>query len=172
MHDDPILVLDTASPVVSVAIGCDGRIVAQRTLELRRSSEMLLQAVDEALDEAGVTRVELGAVAASRGPGSFTGLRIGLATAIGLHQALGLPATGLDGRRLLARAAAEAFSSGRMAADPEAADSAAVVAVDALRGEWSSQRFRLGPAPEALERAQLRSGDELLALDLPIVGFG
>jgi len=58
-------------------------------------SERLLPAVDRALDEARITLDGLGGIAVSIGPGSFTGLRIGLSTAKGLAYATGLPLVGV-----------------------------------------------------------------------------
>ncbi|MEM9554631.1 MAG: tRNA (adenosine(37)-N6)-threonylcarbamoyltransferase complex dimerization subunit type 1 TsaB [Acidobacteriota bacterium] len=168
-----VLVLDTASPVVSVAIGRvdegGGHLLTCRDLELKRSSEQLLGTVDAVLADAGVTLDELGGVAAVRGPGSFTGLRVGLATALGLHQARGLPAVGLDALRLLARAAAR--DGGRGDGDE------VVAAVDALRGEWMSRRFRLDKTsgrlePTALEEPTLRTAADLFALERPVIAFG
>lgn len=66
-------------------------------------SELVVAAVDLLLRGAGVERSAITAVAASRGPGSFTGVRVGLATAQGLATALGIPAHGFSS--LLAQAA-------------------------------------------------------------------
>jgi len=63
------------------------------TLNLKKThSERLMPLVDRLLTESGVEREELGALAVSAGPGSFTGLRIGVSTARGLAQGLGIPA--------------------------------------------------------------------------------
>ncbi len=94
---------------------------------MERSSNQVLEMMREVLDEAGARPADLGGIVALRGPGSFTGVRIGMATAFGFQQALGLPATGVSTFEILA-AAAEA---------PEG--SVVVAAVDALRGEWSVQ---------------------------------
>ena len=61
--------------------------------------------VQEVLTEAGVGVRDLGGIAVLRGPGSFTGLRIGLATVLGLHQALGVPATAIPSLPVLAASA-------------------------------------------------------------------
>ncbi|HEY4593660.1 MAG TPA: tRNA (adenosine(37)-N6)-threonylcarbamoyltransferase complex dimerization subunit type 1 TsaB, partial [Thermoanaerobaculia bacterium] len=126
-----LLALDTGSPLVSVALARDGAVVAARSVEQERSSTRLLEMVQEVLDEAGIGIGDLGALAVLRGPGSFTGLRIGLATALGLHQALGIPATALPSLQVLALAAALSGTTGGRV----------IAAVDALRGDWSAQAF-------------------------------
>ncbi|HEV8579267.1 MAG TPA: tRNA (adenosine(37)-N6)-threonylcarbamoyltransferase complex dimerization subunit type 1 TsaB [Thermoanaerobaculia bacterium] len=155
----PLLLLDTGSPLVSVAVAREGKVLAQRSVEQHRSSALLLELVQEALAEAGIGVQDLGGIAALRGPGSFTGLRIGLATALGLHQALGVPATALPTLQVLA-AAADVKGT-------------VIAAVDALRGEWSAQAFLAG---RALSKMELVPGPELprLAGGRPaaIVGFG
>jgi tRNA threonylcarbamoyladenosine biosynthesis protein TsaB len=160
----PLLLLDTGSPLVSVAVSKEGVVVAERAVEQHRSSALLLDLVQEALAEAGIGVRDLGGIAALRGPGSFTGLRIGLATAFGLHQALGVPATALPTLQALAASA------------PAAAGEVVVAAVDALRGEWSAQAFAAGAVPAALGAMTLVPGPELprLAGGSPaaIVGFG
>lgn len=130
--DGPVLALDAASPVVSVAVAAGGETLATRTLELRRSSELLLRTIEEALAEAGAELAGLAGVVALRGPGSFTGLRIGLATALGFHQALGLRSTAIETLPVIAAA---------MGGEGEV-----TAAVDALRGDFYVQRFRLEAA--------------------------
>ncbi|HPC82762.1 MAG TPA: tRNA (adenosine(37)-N6)-threonylcarbamoyltransferase complex dimerization subunit type 1 TsaB [Thermoanaerobaculaceae bacterium] len=66
-------------------------------------SELVMSAVDLLLRAAGLERASLGLVLATRGPGSFTGVRVALATAGGLAAALGIPAVGVPS--LLAQAA-------------------------------------------------------------------
>ena len=103
----PLLALDTGSPLVSVALARDGAVVASRSIEQERSSVRLLEMVQEVLTEAGIGVRDLGGIAVLRGPGSFTGLRIGLATVLGLHQALGVPATAIPSLPVLAASAGE-----------------------------------------------------------------
>lgn len=156
----PVLVLDTGSPLVSVALGRGGEVMALRSVEQGRSSARLLALVGEVLAEGGIEPRGLGGVAALQGPGSFTGLRIGLATVLGLHQALGVPATALPTLKALA---------GSVSSEP---GETVIAAVDALRGEWSAQAFAAGP----LTDLELVPGGELprLAGDGPgvVVGFG
>ena len=79
-----VLALDTATTEATVAV-CDGdRVVCERGRTVTTHSEGLLELVDEALGEAGFGVDALDGIACGEGPGSFTGLRIGLATAKGL----------------------------------------------------------------------------------------
>ncbi|HET9213016.1 MAG TPA: tRNA (adenosine(37)-N6)-threonylcarbamoyltransferase complex dimerization subunit type 1 TsaB [Thermoanaerobaculia bacterium] len=158
-----LLALDTGSPLVSVALARDGAVVAARSVEQERSSTRLLEMVREVLDEAGIGTGDLGAIAVLRGPGSFTGLRIGLATALGLHQALGIPATALPSLQVLALAATlSGINGGRV-----------VAAVDALRGDWSAQGFADGRPLGEMELVpgpglpRLAGGEEAV-----VTGFG
>jgi tRNA threonylcarbamoyl adenosine modification protein YeaZ len=157
-----LLALDTGSPQVSVAVGRGGQVLAERSVEIERSSGRLLEMIGEVLGEAGAKPADLGGVLALQGPGSFTGLRIGLATALGLHQALGVPATAVPTLRVVAARAGEAAGT-------------VVAAVDALRGEWSAQAFRAGPLPEPSSGMELVHGSALPFL-VPgvttVTGFG
>src|SRR5690349_11216019 len=96
--NDPglLLAIDAASPRVSVAVGRGEEVLSERAVEIGRSSGRLMDLIGEVLAEAGARPADLGGVVALRGPGSFTGLRVGLATALGLHQALGVRATALS----------------------------------------------------------------------------
>ena len=62
-----------------------------------RHAESLIPSIDRLLDDQGVSRSMIERIGVNIGPGSFTGLRIGLATAKGLSQALGIPLVGIDG---------------------------------------------------------------------------
>ena len=85
-----LLVLDTAQGLCTVALGREGRVVASRSEPMTRGHQERLPVLVEAvLAEAGVAASALEIVAAARGPGSFTGLRVGLAFAQGLAAATG-----------------------------------------------------------------------------------
>lgn len=162
-----LLVVDAGSPVSSLALSDgegDGERIRHRTFELQQASERLLPALAALLAEAALELRQLDGLVALSGPGSFTGLRIGLATVLGLHQASGLPATALPTATALAAAAAEL--------DP--ADPRDVVAVvDALRGEWTAVRFAAGDPARPLGEARLVTAAELSAGGpARIVGFG
>ncbi len=86
-----LLALDSATLMAGVAAWQDGATVAVRRTRVTVHSDSLLTMVDEVLREAGWTPRQLDGVACASGPGSFTGLRISLATAKGLCFAVGCP---------------------------------------------------------------------------------
>lgn len=88
-----ILCLETATTNCSVAIGESGKIVALRedNNDQYSHAEKLHVFIDELLSETGLEPGDLSAVAVSEGPGSYTGLRIGVSAAKGLCFALGIP---------------------------------------------------------------------------------
>jgi tRNA threonylcarbamoyladenosine biosynthesis protein TsaB len=87
-----ILAIETATEVCSAALVHNGILLGERSLKEKNiHSERLLLLVDEVLKSAQVKNNQLVAIAISIGPGSFTGLRIGLSTAKGLALALEIP---------------------------------------------------------------------------------
>ncbi|OBK24789.1 tRNA N6-adenosine(37)-N6-threonylcarbamoyltransferase complex dimerization subunit TsaB [Mycobacterium asiaticum] len=98
-----VLALDTATPAVTAGIVRleDLATLAERvTVDARAHAERLTPNVIEALAEAGLTMADLDAVVVGCGPGPFTGLRAGMATAAAYGHALGIPVHGvcsLDG---------------------------------------------------------------------------
>ncbi len=109
-----ILGLDTSSLRASVALLRDGALLSHlKHEELNRHSERLKGMLETLLDDTGVKLEELSAIAVGVGPGSFTGLRVGLAFAEGLALGLGIPLLGVDSMRAMA-AMAEATSVKRV----------------------------------------------------------
>lgn len=95
-----ILAIETATPGAAVALGEGRQVVssAQR-VDRRGHAEFLVPALDFCFDQAGWSPADLDAVVVDVGPGLYTGIRIGLATAQGLAAAVGVPvfpASGLD----------------------------------------------------------------------------
>lgn len=87
-----ILNIDTATGVCSVALAREGRVVAMKENDEGLNHSTLLGVyVDEVLRQAGVTMAGVDAVAVSAGPGSYTGLRIGVSLAKGLCYGAGKP---------------------------------------------------------------------------------
>ncbi len=88
-----ILGLDTTTLSCSVALLQGDNLLAEMTLNIKKThSERLMPLLYQLLTESGIEREQIEAIAAAAGPGSFTGLRIGLATARALAQGLGVPA--------------------------------------------------------------------------------
>jgi tRNA threonylcarbamoyl adenosine modification protein YeaZ len=91
-----LLALDTSTPATTVALTDDGRVVAERTeVAANRHGELLSPFIDEVLREAGAGAHDVAMVAVGVGPGPFTGLRVGLVTAAGFADALGVSAHGV-----------------------------------------------------------------------------
>jgi tRNA threonylcarbamoyladenosine biosynthesis protein TsaB len=109
-----ILAFDTATDVATSALVSDGEVLGERTSR----AVTVLEDVDALLRQAGAHTRELDGVAVGIGPGSFTGVRIGLATARGLALALGVPVAGVS--------TLDALAAGAPGATP---------VVDARRGE-------------------------------------
>jgi tRNA threonylcarbamoyladenosine biosynthesis protein TsaB len=87
-----ILCIETATPVCSVALGQEGKTLSLRETGGKNSHSSLLSPfIDAVMAEAGLALGLLDAVAVSMGPGSYTGLRIGVSAAKGLCYALGIP---------------------------------------------------------------------------------
>ncbi len=115
----PVLVLDTATGSTLVGIAKDGRVLAERfERDARAGAHRILIAVADVLREAGAERTELAGAIVGVGPGSFTGLRIGIATALGLSHGLAIPVTGVSSLAALLEGAPDG-----------------VAAIDARRGE-------------------------------------
>ena len=106
-----ILALDTATEACSVALAIDDEIIERQRLG-RQHAERILELIEELLTEAGLRPADLDAIAFGRGPGMFTGLRIGAGVTQGIAFAADLPvvpvstlltlAQGLDADRVLA----------------------------------------------------------------------
>jgi tRNA threonylcarbamoyladenosine biosynthesis protein TsaB len=98
-----ILAFDASLPVLSVAVMSEAAPLAATAFEGRESrNEKLLPAIEWMLRECGVERSAIHLLAVTRGPGSFTGVRIGLATAEGLALALGVPVCAIPSHEAIA----------------------------------------------------------------------
>jgi tRNA threonylcarbamoyladenosine biosynthesis protein TsaB len=87
-----ILQIETATTVCSVALAKDGETTAVKHIEQRNiHAEVITLFIDELLKEAGINYDQLDAISVSSGPGSYTGLRIGISTAKGLCFAMDKP---------------------------------------------------------------------------------
>jgi tRNA threonylcarbamoyladenosine biosynthesis protein TsaB len=103
----PLLAIDTATTHAVIALGTpDGALMDERRwLAGYRHGEELLTRIEGLLADNGVAPASLGGLVVGTGPGAFTGLRVGIATAKGLAHALGLPIAGVvTGQALIAAA--------------------------------------------------------------------
>ena len=92
-----ILCLETATPTCSVALNDGNRTLALRECKGQNAhSEKITIFIQEVLDEAGIGYDQLDAIAVSQGPGSYTGLRIGVSTAKGICYAADKPLLAID----------------------------------------------------------------------------
>lgn len=92
-----ILCLETATPTCSVALNDGVKTLALRECKGQNAhSEKITIFIQEVMDEVGISYDQLDAVAVSQGPGSYTGLRIGVSTAKGICYAAGLPLMAVD----------------------------------------------------------------------------
>jgi tRNA threonylcarbamoyladenosine biosynthesis protein TsaB len=118
-----VLAFDCAVQGLSVAVVREGVTLASRREEGRDQAARLVPAIAEALREAGVEKRALSLIAVTTGPGSFTGVRVGLATARGLAMALGIPLAGIA-------------TTACLLAQAEAGECLAVAAIDSHLGDW------------------------------------
>jgi len=91
-----VLAIDTATPAVTAGVVADSELQAERiTVDPRAHAERITPNVLGALADAGVRMADLRAVVVGCGPGPFTGLRVGMATAAAYGHALGIPVYGV-----------------------------------------------------------------------------
>jgi len=157
-----VLGLDTCLTACSVAV-CDGaRVLAYESQAMARGhQERLAPMAERVMAEAGLPFTQLQRIGVTVGPGSFTGLRVGLAFGKGLAAALGAPLAGVGALEALA---AEA-------------DGLAFAAIDARRDQVYLQGFEDGRplmAPDALElgAAAARIAEIAAGRPLTLVGSG
>ena len=175
-----LLAIETATDLVGAAVvSADGAVVERSHLGGRAHAELLAPAVEEVCSLAGCTLDDLEGLAVDLGPGLFTGLRVGVATAKALGQALDLGVVGVSSLDVLTAGA-------RQVAGPDRAGRVVAV-VDARRGEVfaAAYDFTRGAAgadadpatvrhdrPEALAPEDLAAWLERLAADGPLLVVG
>ncbi|KJR97086.1 MAG: peptidase M22 [Peptococcaceae bacterium BRH_c4a] len=92
-----VLGVESATPVAGVAVVNKDRVLAERMINNRKThSGHLLPMIKAVIEEAGIGPADVEGIAVSSGPGSFTGLRIGMSTAKTLAQIWGVPVVGVS----------------------------------------------------------------------------
>jgi tRNA threonylcarbamoyladenosine biosynthesis protein TsaB len=127
-----VLAFDCAISGLAVAVVRDGAALAERREEGRGQAATLLPAIAATLQEAGIDRRALLLIAVTIGPGSFTGVRVGLAAARGLALALAVPLAGITTTAALLAAASND-------------DRVPVAAIDTHLGDWFCALGREAP---------------------------
>ena len=176
-----ILSLDTTTKAASCAVTRDGVVLNEQRIDPNRQLALQLPgALRDILDLSAIALEEIDAFAVATGPGSFTGLRIGIATMQGLAFGSGRPLIGISGLTALRAVASPAFLGSRIA-----------TWVDAWRGDVYAALFEDGRQvgepvvanPDALLDGMLtrsgsrvadpgRSGAGLMANDITFIGDG
>ncbi len=135
-----LLAFETATEACSVALYLDGEVAERFELAPRRHAELALPFAEALLAAAGIARSQLDAIAVGRGPGAFTGVRLGLALAQGVALALDRPLLPVSTLAVLAAGA------------PSDGPGLVLAAIDARMGEVYAGAFR-------------RQGADVVALD-------
>ena len=162
-----LLAIETATAVTAVAVHDGTSITEVLVDDQRRHTEVLADAIAGVLAERGWAAEDLGAVVIDVGPGLFTGLRVGMATAKGLAVATGVGLHAVTSLDALAQSAADAGVEGVVAC-----------VVDARRREvfWSAHRVAGGIATALGDVALCTPGELAEALDalgeLTVLGDG
>ena len=164
-----ILYIDTTTSVCSAALTAEGMILCHaEDFEGRNHAALLSGFIKKCLDFAADKELKLDAVAVSMGPGSYTGLRIGLSEAKGLAYALDIPLIGVNTLELMATRVM--FST-----DSVAPDSILVPMIDARRMEVFTAAYDFGlqemmkPGPLILDE---NAYSDLIATGRPVLLFG
>jgi tRNA threonylcarbamoyl adenosine modification protein YeaZ len=132
-----LLAIDTATTAATACLWRDGTVLAEGERRGGHVAQEVLVLCEELVERAGITTAEIDGVIGGIGPGSFTGVRIGLATARGIALALGVPAAGAS----------------TLAALRAGAGGEAIGCIDARRGEVFAESSEIPGAarsPEAL----------------------
>ena len=139
-----LLAFETATEACSVALYVDGHIIARHEVAPRKHAEYALPWAEALLAEAGIKRSQLDAIAISRGPGAFTGVRLAIAIAQGIALALDKPMVVMSTLQVIAASVPPANAG-------EGKKQRILAAIDARMGEVYVGAFE-------------RNGDALLAL--------
>src|SRR5690606_33623710 len=168
-----LLAIETSTEACSVAVMVDGAVSERFEIAPRRHAELVLPWAETLLAEAGLRRADLDAIAVSRGPGAFTGVRLGISIAQGIALALDRPLVAVSTLAVLAsgglRTQREACRDALdHAAGVDADSDADVPDVEALPGGFilAAIDARMG---EVYAGSFVRDGDGLRALDREVV---
>lgn len=146
-----LLAFELATEGCSVALFVDGQVRERFEIAPRRHAELALPWAEELLAEAGVARSELDAIAISRGPGAFTGVRLGIALGQGIALAIDRPLVPISTLKVVAASLVLPYGT-----EPAGSKQRIFAAIDARMGEVYAGAFE-------------RDGADLVALSEEIV---
>jgi len=132
-----LLAIETSTEACSVAVLVDDAVIERYELAPRRHAELVLPWAEALLAEAGVRRIDLDAIAVGRGPGAFTGVRLGISIAQGIALALDRPLLPVSTLAVLARGFRGPAADGTGVADGVPV----LAAIDARMGEVYAGAF-------------------------------
>jgi len=133
------LTIDTTTKITALSLANDGKVISEGFLHTGKThSERLIPMLDQMLHAADWELGDLDCISVVRGPGSFTGIRIGIATAQGLAQVLKIPLLGITSLDTLSWA-----GYGR--------EEETVVILDARKNEWYYARYRWSEKRQTIE---------------------
>lgn len=147
-----LLAIETATEACSVAVHVDGAVIERFEIAPRRHTELTLPWAGQLLSEAGISRNQLDAVAISRGPGAFSGVRLAIAIAQGIALAIDRPLLALSTLQVLAQRA-------------PAGQDKVLAAIDARMGEVYTGRFVRADGQWQAQGAEQVQAPETVALD-------
>ncbi len=147
-----LLAFETATEACSVALYLDGEVRERFEIAPRRHAELALPWAEALLADAGVTRSDLDAIAISRGPGAFTGVRLAIALAQGIAMALDRPIVPISTLKVVAASLVLPYAT-----EPAGSKQRILAAIDARMGEVYAGAF-------------MREGADLVALSDEMVG--
>jgi tRNA threonylcarbamoyl adenosine modification protein YeaZ len=149
-----LIVIETATPVCAVGVRTARGVELTRVIDDgRRHTEALSAALQTVLSEVELKPRDVERVVVDRGPGLFTGLRVGVATAIAFSQALGCDLVGVTSLEMLAGGAEDAGVRGAL-----------VACVDGRRGEIFAQTFLLDDGVRALDDPRVTTATDITGL--------
>ncbi len=155
-----VLAIDTATEMCSVSLSLNGELRSREVLAANQHSSLVLGMVDELLAEAGITLKQLDLLVNDIGPGSFTGIRIGLGVAQGLAYGADIPLLGVDALSSMAQALPEAQYP-------------VVAMIDARMGQLYWGHFIIESGVPVLQGdLRLSAPAQLAELDQPIHAIG
>lgn len=161
-----LLAIETSTEACSVAVWVSGEVFARHEIAPRRHAESVLPWAEALLAEAGIARSQLDAVAVGRGPGAFTGVRLGVALAQGMALALDLPVVPVS------TLAALALSAGLP--EPGGQPRQVLAVIDARMREVYAGRFEISQDVSGAASAHALDAETVLApqaLALPDTGL-